>query len=814
MSIDGSGDVTLATTTNHTHSYAGSASAGGAAYSANKINSRGKLTAYTEGSTTMGESGVNLYTVYNNGYPVSYGNLLHIYGSGAGQLLAEWCGNSTRGHLYYRSKRDNSDNGWSAWGKVAFVTDTVANSDTCDGLHVHGGRNNEANKIVRTDGNGYLQVGYINSSNGHEKNASSPTYVWGSNSSDSYLRSYQTSKLAVYTASKWATARKITLTGSVTGSVSIDGSGDVTLATTTNHTHSYLPLAGGTMTGVLTAKANMYEDAYNGALNMANSDIYGLNSIYTADLSDGQAEGIHFYRTSTTVDTFRISNGVMYFAPNRTLRSTATEYTVIHSGNYNSYAPSKTGTGASGTWGISITGNAATASKWATARTLTLTGSVTGSVSIDGSGNVSLATTTNHTHSYLPLSGGTMTGTIGVQSNTQNGGLKFNNNNANLNAFNDQHLILGKAIRFGAYNTWDWNVWAGLKYDSSSKTIYLGLADGTTFNANSAQSGGSVRFPGVSNVYATTFNGALNGNASTATNADKLDGVHYENILDRTFTKASRISSAGWYRIAQTNTYNGHGASFILVINRLFNNNNNEAYTFSVNITYSGVAITQISGYANVTLIPKIRIDKPSSNNTCYVDIYYNSSSGNDVRYFTIGNAVCISATANPTLVGTATEFSTSDGISTNKNILADGGITMHNTSDRRLKKNIRGFNACDELMKLGGVYQFEYIDEEIERNKIYKGSHIGLLYQNVKGTILDKMCFEREDGYGALNYLDTSFISLLAGVGVEHETRLRGIEGAFKKYESKTDKKIKLMKKKINELEARVKELEERRTA
>jgi len=42
---------------------------------------------------------------------------------------------------------------------------------------------------------------------------------------------------------------------------------------------------------------------------------------------------------------------------------------------------------------ISITGNAATATKWATARTLSLTGAVTGSASIDGSGNVSLATT-------------------------------------------------------------------------------------------------------------------------------------------------------------------------------------------------------------------------------------------------------------------------------------------------------------------------------------------------------------------------------------------------------------------------------------
>ncbi|WP_259716422.1 pyocin knob domain-containing protein [Weissella confusa] len=41
----------------------------------------------------------------------------------------------------------------------------------------------------------------------------------------------------------------------------------------------------------------------------------------------------------------------------------------------------------------STTGNAATATKWQTARTLALTGDVTGSATIDGSGNVSIATT-------------------------------------------------------------------------------------------------------------------------------------------------------------------------------------------------------------------------------------------------------------------------------------------------------------------------------------------------------------------------------------------------------------------------------------
>jgi hypothetical protein len=37
----------------------------------------------------------------------------------------------------------------------------------------------------------------------------------------------------------------------------------------------------------------------------------------------------------------------------------ANSYPILHSNNYNSYAPTLTGTGASGTWGISVTGNAA-----------------------------------------------------------------------------------------------------------------------------------------------------------------------------------------------------------------------------------------------------------------------------------------------------------------------------------------------------------------------------------------------------------------------------------------------------------------------
>lgn len=35
--------------------------------------------------------------------------------------------------------------------------------------------------------------------------------------------------------------------------------------------------------------------------------------------------------------------------------------TLLHSGNYNTYSPSLTGAGASGSWGIDITGTASTA---------------------------------------------------------------------------------------------------------------------------------------------------------------------------------------------------------------------------------------------------------------------------------------------------------------------------------------------------------------------------------------------------------------------------------------------------------------------
>ena len=55
----------------------------------------------------------------------------------------------------------------------------------------------------------------------------------------------------------------------------------------------------------------------------------------------------------------------------------------LHAGNYNSYSPTLGGGGAAGTWGISVTGNATTATRLQTARTI-------GGVSFNGSANINL----------------------------------------------------------------------------------------------------------------------------------------------------------------------------------------------------------------------------------------------------------------------------------------------------------------------------------------------------------------------------------------------------------------------------------------
>lgn len=95
--------------------------------------------------------------------------------------------------------------------------------------------------LTLLDTNGFAHFpSYINIG-GNENNNSSPDRVWGSNSSDSYLRSYRTSALRVAyavnansattasSANKLTTARNIALGMDLRGSANFDGSGNITI---------------------------------------------------------------------------------------------------------------------------------------------------------------------------------------------------------------------------------------------------------------------------------------------------------------------------------------------------------------------------------------------------------------------------------------------------------------------------------------------------------------------------------------------------------------------------------------------------------
>lgn len=99
------------------------------------------------------------------------------------------------------------------------------------------------------------------------------------------------------------------------------------------------------------------------------------------------------------------------------------------------------------------------------------------------------------------LSGATTISASNTISTTlQNGALKIGNKLTPISAIDAQVIFnTGAAIRFGE-TAWDWNQWAGLKYTHSNKTIYLGIADGSVFEANSAQRNGTLKFPGITTI--------------------------------------------------------------------------------------------------------------------------------------------------------------------------------------------------------------------------------------------------------------------------------------------------------------------------
>lgn len=367
---------------------------------------------------------------------------------------------------------------------------------------------------------------------------------------------------------------------------------------------------------VLTMANDRYYTAGQWGINMRNSDIIGVNSIYTNDVSENPGEAILFCRSNGNYDGIRAVNGELYFSDNvvRTTEKYNAEYKVYHTGNLtklsqltndknfvtgsvsgqtitingvsttwqntwrgitDSYSGTSTGTslsqkGANSLYNAlhngyaSSAGNADTVDGYHATSGRTFDGNINWSLNwndawSDGTNKhpwygfdhrypntgaysttitdyfgmtIKTANTLRLDFGTLLLNGtdihninvasasklatarsiwgqsfdgtGNVNGTIYINnSNSSNGAIRLNSDissNARISAIDDQVIFnTGNAIRFGE-TAWDWNKWAGLKYTHSNKTIYLGIADNSVFNANSAQSNGTLRLACITTI--------------------------------------------------------------------------------------------------------------------------------------------------------------------------------------------------------------------------------------------------------------------------------------------------------------------------
>lgn len=411
---------------------------------------------------------------------------------------------------------------------------SAGNADTVDGLHVHSGRNYEANKIVRTDKYGYIECGYIDCSLGNEGNNTSPARVWGTNGQDSYLRSYITSALNVASATKLQTARTI--------------------------------------------------------------------------------------------------------------------------------------------WGQGFDGTA------------NVSGALSGATTISASNTIS--------------------------TTLQNGALKIGNKSAPISAIDEQLIFnTGAAVRFGETN-WDWDQWAGLKYNHSKKTIYLGIADGSVFNANSAQSGGTLSLQNIHQI-----------------------NMMY-NAIDNIYCVLAKFNSNDKITLFDSD-WNANINSAELDIN------------CSTYITDGSLTI--VRGEANGY---KYGLNLNDTTITC--NFGYNAPN-NNINMMAQGSNININSYGNIHLSAYMGAIFLNKTTNVAGNLHATGGVTAYQSSDVRLKQNLRKLDYLGIIRAMGGTFGFAW-------KKDGKRS-IGWIAQHVlQNPHLKDIVETDENGYYKINYWSPKLIATAFG--------------------------------------------------
>ena len=278
-----------------------------------------------------------IYVKVDNGYELNELHNVRINGVTDGQVLAY-------------------DSTLSVWENINQSAITSGNSDMVDGYNIQvDGTGTNPNTIYFKTAGGSIGVDWDDVSN-------TPTTVAGYGITDAVTTSGNQTIGGTKTFSS-------TITGSITGNAGtvtngVYTSGDQTIGGTKTFSS--------TITGSITGNAGTVT---NGVYTTGTQTITG-NKTFTGSVTMGQSGGgeggeiLWLDPVQGTVCTDIPSSGVFrVFQTSGTAKGAYIDLAncaggvgslLLHSTNYNSFAPTLTGTGASGSWGISVTGNAGT----------------------------------------------------------------------------------------------------------------------------------------------------------------------------------------------------------------------------------------------------------------------------------------------------------------------------------------------------------------------------------------------------------------------------------------------------------------------
>lgn len=248
----------------------------------------------------------NNVDIYGNGICIGGGGLTIIGGGeSASEVLKQHTNGGDENMIIANNAAidffSNMNSGWASRKVGSFDVSGYWNG-------VGFKKNNSSDNYVLTGGGGHKAISTLSVS--YASNAGSANSVVWSNVSGRPTKVSQFTNDSNYATQSWVTGK-----GYLTSHQDISGK--------VNRTGDYLD----------TDSDRWWLSNSKFGINLHNSDIVGVNSIYTSDVSNGPEESISFKRSNGNYDTLRMADGVIWFGANYAVNNTTNEYQILHTKN-------------------------------------------------------------------------------------------------------------------------------------------------------------------------------------------------------------------------------------------------------------------------------------------------------------------------------------------------------------------------------------------------------------------------------------------------------------------------------------------------